>query len=456
MDLSSKKNIKIGFLGNMNNNPFMLARHFKQNGYEVVFVIFETDKLYRPECRYSDVTLPYPDWIKDCSPLDFDFFTGVEKSNKFKEIITILNACDYLVLNGYAIRFKEYFKPKHFCLLTGSDLISLADYNFANKLYKTWVNNLIQSKRIPNRKFIFKLTNNPVFFKFVSFFFKCLEFDNKKSWFISRNFLSDMYFLLLYKIALYKEITLQRDSIRSAMGLVHFSKGIVKESDVLLESIGINERVRVSVLLSDLHLFNYTEPKNNAVIRVFNVARFNWIKSKAIADFCSLDYKGNDVMIRGIALFYNKHKTPLDIVFVRKGFDVTESEDLCKELGINHLITWRDVLSQREVQEEYEKADIVFDQLDQSVVTMGGFDAMAVGRPLIANARAEVMDKLFGAKTEVCDAKNQDEVCSWLEILIFDKEYRIEKGKRSRDFVVKHLSGQNIVNGIEKIMYNKN
>ena len=61
------------------------------------------------------------------APLDLGFFSNIEDKTEFKKIITFLNTCDYVFLNGYAIRFSSYLTSKYFIFFTGSDLTFLAD-----------------------------------------------------------------------------------------------------------------------------------------------------------------------------------------------------------------------------------------------------------------------------------------------------------------------------------------
>lgn len=57
--------MKIGFVGNANNYPFMLARALKRMGHDVRFIVTASSRLDRPESRYADISYPYPDWIHE-------------------------------------------------------------------------------------------------------------------------------------------------------------------------------------------------------------------------------------------------------------------------------------------------------------------------------------------------------------------------------------------------------
>lgn len=52
--------MKIGFIGNANNYPFMIARAMRKMGHEVLFIVDrdKSEPLNRPENRYDDIGPP--------------------------------------------------------------------------------------------------------------------------------------------------------------------------------------------------------------------------------------------------------------------------------------------------------------------------------------------------------------------------------------------------------------
>ena len=444
---------KVGFFGNMNNYPFMLALALKQKGYEIVFFVDSLEKLNRPEERYNNIVIPYPDWIIDISPCDLFLVNNPLPDDKLKLVKEKLSTCNLLFLTGFNIRFADFLNIKHICILSGSDLTNLANYTYADKLMDLYINSLIENKKLKLNSKEVRVAKNTRIFRFMQRIYKLAPLINisDKSWFMPRNFLFNATYLLSYKCWLYSQIERQRIAIKNSICFIYAPTGLIKDGDFLLNEIKVDQKKRLLGLMIDENLSKYISPIKNKKIRLFNVARFSWVTNKVNdrIDFSQLDSKGNDVMIKGISAFYHKHKTPLDIVFVKKGDDVDATIELLKIENIEHLVTWKNELSQAEVQQEYKKADIVFDQFATSFVTMGGLDAMAIGRPLIANARAEIFDNVLGEKTEICDAKTPKEVCNWLELLILNEEFRLKKGKASREFVIKHFYSENVVKRIE-------
>jgi glycosyltransferase involved in cell wall biosynthesis len=76
------------------------------------------------------------------------------------------------------------------------------------------------------------------------------------------------------------------------------------------------------------------------------------------------------------------------------------------------------------------------------VVAMAGLDAMATGRPLIANARPEIGAEALDAPSPVCQARTPAEVAAQLQRLVFDAKERERVGNASRAYVERHFSAE--------------
>jgi glycosyltransferase involved in cell wall biosynthesis len=145
-------------------------------------------------------------------------------------------------------------------------------------------------------------------------------------------------------------------------------------------------------------------------------------------------------MIRGIAQYCRETGSRFDIHLVRKGLNVDETLQLATSLGIQDQITWHEEMAQHEVLAQFRKADIILEQFGNSAVGMAGFDAMALGRPLIANGRPEIFAPLIGEPSPICQARTPEEVCAQLIRLVPSPEERLRVGLASRVYVEKHFS----------------
>ena len=386
--------MKIGFYGNANNYPFMLALALRRLGNEVSFIVSSRDGLNRPEGRYHDLAPPYPPWIQDLSStLRWHFLVPGAGRNR---VWSVLNGCDLAILNEEGPALSGGLTVPTIVLITGSNLEVFADPAKAGSL--------------------------------------------KPQLFARPRWLQAFARALFPTFIIHRWLTRpQRAGIRQARIVTFIARGLVPFGDRLLDDIGVPDARRFFLLMADFEINTYAPPPKNEVVRVFCLARLTW-KPEPHSDLTSLDYKGSDVMIRGLALFHRKQGTRLDIRLVRKGRHVAETERLVIELGLGDQVTWLDELTQIQVRDEYRVADILFDQLAESVVAMGGLEAMATGRPLIANARPEIMDAAVGEPSPVCQARTAEEVCRQLERLVPSADERARVGRASRQYVQAHFS----------------
>lgn len=386
--------MKIGFYGNANNYPFMLALALQREGHEICFIVSSRDELNRPEYRYENFALPYPSWIHDLSStIRWRFLVpGGGRSR----IHALLNTCDFAVLNEEGPALAAALKIPYLVLLTGSNLEVFADSTKAETLKPQLFTRSPWLTAICRRLF--------------------------PTWII-RRWLTEP----------------QRSGIARAHTVAYFAPGLVPPGDRLLETIGVENDRRIFLLMADLTVNIYTPPPSHPVVRIFCLARLTWCYEPG-SDLTKLDYKGTDIMIRGLALFWRKHRVKVNLRLARKGRHVAETRTLIANEGVAELVTWIDELTQSAVRTEYRAADIIFDQLAKGVVAMGGFEAMATGRPLIANARPEIIEPVLGETSPVCQAQTDAEVCAQLERLVFSPEERQRVGVASRRYVEKHFS----------------
>lgn len=359
----------------------MLARAMRRAGHKVVFVLNQNTALNRPENRYDDVVLDESPWIFDAGRLgETERFQFLPPSPLREAAIERLRTCDAVVLNHSAVSLAPLIGRPHIALLTGTDVQDLAHPGY-----------LRQADGFP-------------------------EAD---------------------KLWLENAIARQRIGIATAIAVSTFSRGLIPRHDVVLDSLGVGSDRRFFSWMTDPDHLRAAPAAGNDSIRIFNVARLTW-KRVGEGEFTE-DHKASDVMLRGLARFVERHPdTRLEIRLVRKGLQVEEAERLIEALGLSTRVTWLKEMTQRETLEECRRADIVFDQLGLSVVGMGGLDAMALGRPLVANARPDVITG-YQAESPICHAATADEVANQMERLASRPE-RERVGQASRAFVERYCS----------------
>lgn len=391
--------MKIGFLGNANNYPFMLARAMRLLGHDVVFVVDSEMRLNRPESRYEEIALPYPSWIVDCSPLNLWDFPPI--ATRVEEAIGTLKQCDALVLNEFGPTLWQAVRKPAFALLTGTDLEVLADPQYAD---------FVAGDNVGHMGLLQKL----------------LSWKQLRSRRNLRN-----HFLRL--------IEAQRSGIRSAAAVNYFPAGMLPNADRLLQELGIEANRRVFFMQADIEHYEYSSYPENRTLRLFNVARITWRKPREHF-ICELDYKGTDVLIRGLGMFVRESGMPIEIRLVRKGADVEAARELVEEEGLAPCVTWLDELDQSMLHEEYRNADIVTEHFGQGSIGMGALDAMATGRPVIANASPEIFRKALGETPPICHATSPEQVRDQLLRLAADRGARADIGRQSRAYVEKYFT----------------
>ncbi len=392
--------MRIGFFGNTNNYPFTIAMLLRQMGHTVFFVVTEKLLLHRPESLYPEFEAGYPEWILDLSDLsEWDFMKiGPEMAGALAE----LSHCDALILNAVGHSLLPFLNKPAIALLTGSDLYNYANFSSIESRTSMWDKAYKDSP------------------------------EGKSNIAMLRDF-----------------IIRQRMGIQTSVAVRYFPKGSLPEDDRLLEELGIPDSKRHFFAISNLNQLEFSPALHNQPLRIFCGARLTW-KLPIEIGRSPLDYKGGDVMIRGLGQFHRETGTRFDIHLVRKGLHIKETEELIAEEGITDQVTWHEVLSLVDYWREIENSDIIFDQLADSLPGGPAYDAMAMGRPVIANAREEVSE--FPEPSPICQAKTPEEVCAQLKRLVTNPDEREAIGRQGRHYVEKYLNPERSARQIEKIL----
>lgn len=390
--------MRIGFYGNANNYPFMLAQAMRRQGHEVRFLVASREPLNRPEFRYGEIKSSYPDWIVDVSSRTrwHALIPGSARTRIAEE----LNACDVAILNEEGPALASELRVPYAALLTGSDLEVFANPKNAHMLKPLLIERPLWLRRLA-----------------------CL---------------------LMPTAAITSRLTRpQRAGVRTARAVIFMPRGLAPKADALLAEIGVPDEALIQAMFTDVTLVPFTPPRNNATLRVFSATRLTWIEG-IDSDLTSLDLKGSEVMVRGLDLFTRSTGRKLDIHLVRKGRHVAQLEHLLASLGLGSQVTWHNEMSQLEVLAQFQKADIVMEQLAGSAVGMAGLDALATGRPVIANGRPEVFRPLIGEPSPICQAKTPEEVGQHLLRLQASPNQRAEIGMAGRHYVERHFSSDSV------------
>lgn len=405
--------MKIAFLGNMNNLPYYIAKGLQQRGYNITFIV-DADKSYlldRPDSWDKELQSGYPGWIIE-QPLGKKLrtFKFALPGWCFKKRIQYLNNFDAVILNGHWIALGSFLKKDILVanIFAGFDLDILADFKQVNYFHKS----LKSAGGIINRLMPF--------------------------------FLADIFFKRL--------ISFQRKGIQRAAAVNYFPTGINPVSDKLLNEIKAGQIFsRLELRGFDCDKFLYKVPLNKTAFVILNITRFFYLNNRN-------SNKRNDIMIKGIGSFIKKNAInagDIEIIFFNKGEDLQAAKALCDENGLTPFIKWKPQVTVEELNGYFEYCDVAFDQLGEQWIGAGLF-SMLTGRPLIANGRPEIFEKITNEVSPVCQAKTADEVEQWLTKLYTQRYLITEIGKASRQYVLRHYNLDNTINYFAKFFQQKN
>lgn len=378
--------MKIGFFGNTNNVPIIIAQAMQRLGHEVILVVHRKELLHRPESRFPEYFEGYPEGILDGS--QFSEWDYISLDPKIAPVLEALSGCDALFLNDLGPSLLPFLQRPAISFLTGSDLTYYANFQTLDGRSGQWS-----------------------------------EGHKKK------------YEAKLWKRLFVDFVQRQRDGIRLSVAVRYFPPGVEPLGEALLSEIGAPNSKGFFQTTTEVAGISPTPQPNNEQVRVYCPVRLTW-KLPIESGYTTLDYKGSDIMIRGLGLFHRKTGTKLNIVLMRKGLHITELEKIIVEENIADQVTWLDEMSLIAYRKEIAQSDIILEQFGDSVIGSVGFDAMASARPVIGNNPLKENEY----NMPICQARTPEEIYAQLERLVFDPQERERVGKAGREYVEKHVS----------------
>jgi hypothetical protein len=382
--------VKIGIFGNTNNYPYRLALGLRQIGVEATLLVNRREPLHRPENRDPALAKGYPHWILDCSDLGEDEFV-IESTKLGPALNYLLHESSGVLLNDLGPSLAEVGSVPSIALLTGSDLTYYGSYEAAKGREAGWAPDFAASAwgRLASRKWA-------------------------------------------------ELVERQRRGIRSARGVSFGLPGMIPEADELLHEIGVPDDRRFSVYLADTQDLAPEPPPLRRRLRVLNGARLNWVEPMP-AGFTAQDNKRTDIILHGFASYLAAGGEG-ELVLVEKGLHVEQTRQLVEGLHLSGNVRWLREMSLTRFLEEVRAADVVCDQLGPSFPGMTGLDAMALGRPVLANFRLDLLQRQYPDSWPVLNAESPDHVCRHLLRMFESPDERTSLGASAARFARAHLS----------------
>lgn len=420
--------LRIGFAGNQNNGPFTVARALRAAGHDVRVLIDRPEPLNRPEYRYTDIRYPYPSWVEEIPTIELD--DVVYRSRAWQTLLRRLSDCDVVVLNSLAFAAAADLPMPAICQITGSDLEFYCDATHAGRYAlfqdypgrpRRWARALAAIQR-PSREALRRVAGelpSPLFHHFRSHVFT-------------------------------KAVARQTAGLRAARGVICLPPGAVPLADRLLDAALATGTPRVLSFMAESDRYQVMPPAPEGPLRVFNPARLNW--SQPFPHWTNpWENKRTDVLMEGVALFTQRSRRPVALHLVEKGHSVEATRALVTSLGLEQCVHWHREMPQAALTEHYRHAHVIADQFGDHLVGLAGYEAMAMGRPLLCNWRPEVFAPAFGATAPVAQARTPREVADQLERLC-NPAHRLQLSRQGREFVARHLSPEVFLKRLQPLL----
>lgn len=394
------------FMGGMNAMPMMYALELKQLGFDVLYFVDAAphDILSRPENHYPDISYPYPPWVIErrlFSQLLLPLFPRFSACyyRWYIRRLTGRKKCVF-VLNGFFASLAPFLSwaSRKIALSHGSDL-------------DVWGN----TKGIDGLVTGFR----------------------KRSFF---RFLPAPLAGRLIKMI----VARQYEGYRQSDSVLYFPKGFNNAGDSVMQSLideGVQYVSRHDISDEPLKCCTRTFKEPCSVLEIFSGVRFLF---ETFPNGNSGYNKGNDLIIKGLALYYSRNKN-IRIHFVRKGEDVDAARALCKKLGIDAAVVWHDEMKLSDMLALYEASDICFDQVGAHWIGAVGGYALWLGKPLIANDASLVNSGVWPSENPICSANTAQAICDWL-VKLENTDLRREVSEESKRFVEAHMMPGSVLN----------
>jgi glycosyltransferase involved in cell wall biosynthesis len=396
---------KIVFLGNCNNYSFNLALYLKSLGHDIVFYVDSSYHLHRPECKYSCISLPYPSWIVDISTDKISVTDWIFRTGKIKQILAVVRSSDFAFLNQQWIMIGYICQKPYITAFTGSDLDIHSSFKNALNLHFHGF-----AKKNLSRK--------------------------------AKSILSALIILLF--------VSRMRRSTRLALGYIKSAYGLIRHADLIIDSIRPRGQFIFGLCVNpSSYRLIPASPKSNELL-ILNMARVNWLLPPKPGT-SHLDYKGTDILLEGFSQYIKRSSFKAKLLMPRKGFDVKPAVDLAHSLGISDHIEWFAELEPADFSNLIQIADITVDQLSSSIVSGAGLEAMAMGKPLIANERPEIFSQYLRAESAVFQASAPSDVFNHL-LHLTDPWNREKASVASRDYVCQVYSISAVAQNCLKVL----
>jgi len=421
--------MKIGLIGNMNNNNFSLMRYFRDLGLDAHLLLFSNDGKGESE-HFS----PYSDswgmkrWENFIHQLD----VSDDPSSIFEFPLSII-----LYLRSFlkSLVYPNFIKSNY---VTKKNIFeSFKDYDI-----------LIGSGLTPSILNRVGLT--------MSIFY---PYSIGVEWYNESDFLQKIKSNNMFTRIIAQEIAQkQSKGIRNARTVICFDEFLTGN---VLKSIGVDPVFSLFPMVYNKEQL----PTNSEIIEVNKaISRINesdfsvlshvrhlWKRPNnfTISEWFSSD-KNNDWLINAFSrlLDENLTKKPLLLLF-EYGSDVIHSKELCKKLNIEEYVVWLPKLDRKNIMLLLSKIDVgvgEFYEIPNIMFGGTGYEVLASGKPLIQGFNFEdgSFENIYGIPSPpLLGVKAEDDVFYQLKLMASDHNERKLISHKSEQWFNNHC-GQDL------------
>ncbi|MBB4810271.1 glycosyltransferase involved in cell wall biosynthesis [Acinetobacter johnsonii] len=171
---------------------------------------------------------------------------------------------------------------------------------------------------------------------------------------------------------------------------------------------------------------------------------------------------GIDVLIHALAKTYNILKqhdsegaVTIQFRIVGGGPDLEDLQELAKQLGIEHLLTFVGQVEHEQVPIELEKLDIYVALSRQESFGVAVLEAQAMGLPVIVSDVGGLPEVVQQGKTGfIVESENSDQAAQAIVQLILDRDLRERFGVNAEHYVRENFSWQSCAGKMKNVYQN--
>lgn len=163
--------------------------------------------------------------------------------------------------------------------------------------------------------------------------------------------------------------------------------------------------------------------------------------------------KGTDSLLRGLAQFRSRNpKTRISLATVEYGQDVLKSRRLIRDLGLEDSVQWFPQMYRKDLMVGLRHADIVCAEFQHSWLSSGViYEALAMGVPLLGYRNDDLYTKQYPELYPILNARTADEVCARLESYVSDRDRYLQAAAEGREWYLQFVVGAAVTHYLEYI-----